>query len=62
MPCLFRIGPMPGRVSAAWWVMPMPHLLNVSNLAIGRLLSGYVANDAVRSEINRWIGSGSAEG
>ena len=38
-----------------------PHLLNVSNLAIGRLLSGYVANDpAVRSEINRWIGSGSA--
>ncbi|EAU72967.1 extracellular substrate binding-like orphan protein GrrP [Synechococcus sp. RS9916] len=40
-----------------------PHLLNVSNLAIGRLLSGYVANDpAVRSEINRWIGSGSAVG
>ena len=38
-----------------------PHLLNVSNLAIGRLLSAYVANDpAVRTEVNRWIGSGSA--
>ena len=38
-----------------------PHLLNVSNLAIGRLLSAYVENDpAVRTEINRWIGDGSA--
>ena len=37
-----------------------PHLLNVSNLAIGRLLSAYIDNDpAVRSEINRWIGSDS---
>ncbi len=38
-----------------------PHLLNISNLAIGRLLTGYVDNDpAVRTEINRWVGSGSA--
>ena len=38
-----------------------PHLLNISNLAIGRLLTAYVDNDpAVRTEINRWIGDGSA--
>lgn len=38
-----------------------PHLLNVSNLAIGRLLSAYIENvPAVRAEINRWIGSDSA--
>lgn len=38
-----------------------PHLLNVSNLAIGRLLGAYVDNDpAVRSEINRWVGKDSA--
>lgn len=37
-----------------------PHLLNVSNLAIGRLLAAYIGNDpAVRSEINRWIGTDS---
>ena len=38
-----------------------PHLLNISNLAIGRLLTAYVDNDpVVRTEINRWIGDGSA--
>lgn len=37
-----------------------PRLLNVSNLAIGRLLSGYVDSDpSVRAEINRWIGGDS---
>ena len=40
-----------------------PKLLNVSNLAIGRLLGAYVDNDpAVRSEVNRWIGQDSAIG
>ena len=40
-----------------------PKLLNVSNLAIGRLLGTYVDNDpAVRSEVNRWIGQDSAIG
>ena len=40
-----------------------PKLLNVSNLAIGRLLGAYVDNDpAVRSEVNRWIGQDSASG
>ena len=40
-----------------------PELLNVSNLAIGRLLGAYVDNDpAVRSEVNRWIGQDSAIG
>lgn len=40
-----------------------PHLLNISNLAIGRLLTAYVDNDpAVRTEINRWVGDGSAIG
>jgi polar amino acid transport system substrate-binding protein len=38
-----------------------PRLLNISNLAIGRLLTAYVDNDpAVRTEINRWVGDGSA--
>ena len=38
-----------------------PHLLNVSNLAVGRLLSAYIDNDpAVRAEVNRWIGADSA--
>ena len=40
-----------------------PKLLNVSNLAIGRLLGAYVDNDpAVRSEVNCWIGQDSAIG
>ena len=40
-----------------------PKLLNMSNLAIGRLLSAYVNdNDEVRTEINSWIGSGSTVG
>ena len=40
-----------------------PKLLNVSNLAIGRLLGAYVDNDpALRSEVNRWIGQDSAIG
>ena len=35
----------------------------MSNLAIGRLLSAYVNdNDEVRTEINRWIGTGSTLG
>ena len=40
-----------------------PKLLNMSNLAIGRLLSAYVNdNDEVRSEINSWIGKDSSIG
>jgi polar amino acid transport system substrate-binding protein len=40
-----------------------PHLLNVSNLAIGRLLQAYINNDTdVRKEINRWVGPGSSIG
>ena len=40
-----------------------PHLLNISNLGIGRLLSGYINDDdGVRSAINTWIGTGSTVG
>ena len=40
-----------------------PHLLNISNLAIGRLLSAYVNDDSeVRSAINSWIGKDSPVG
>ena len=40
-----------------------PRLLNISNLAIGRLLSAYVNNNgAAREEVNRWVGSGSTVG
>ena len=40
-----------------------PHLLNISNLGIGRLLSGYINDDdGVRSAINTWIGTGSSVG
>ena len=40
-----------------------PHLLNISNLGIGRLLSGYINNNAgVRSAINTWIGTDSTVG
>ena len=40
-----------------------PKLLNISNLAIGRLLSSYINDDAeVRSAINQWIGKGSTVG
>ncbi|WP_413745714.1 extracellular substrate binding-like orphan protein GrrP [Synechococcus sp. MIT S9507] len=40
-----------------------PHLLNISNLGIGRLLSGYINDDdGVRSAINTWIGTDSTVG
>jgi len=40
-----------------------PQLLNVSNLAIGRLLQAYVNNNKdVRSEINSWVGPDSTIG
>ena len=40
-----------------------PKLLNISNLAIGRLLSSYINDDSeVRSAINQWIGKGSTVG
>ena len=40
-----------------------PHLLNISNLGIGRLLSGYINDDdGVRSAINTWIGTESTVG
>ena len=40
-----------------------PHLLNISNLGIGRLLSGYINDDdGVRSAINTWIGTDSSVG
>ena len=40
-----------------------PRLLNISNLAIGRLLSAYVNNNgAAREEVNRWVGSDSTVG
>ena len=40
-----------------------PKLLNISNLAIGRLLSSYINDDTeVRSAINQWIGKGSTVG
>ncbi|QNI47410.1 extracellular substrate binding-like orphan protein GrrP [Synechococcus sp. A15-60] len=40
-----------------------PKLLNISNLAIGRLLSSYINdNTEVRSAINQWIGKGSSVG
>ena len=40
-----------------------PHLLNISNLGIGRLLSGYINDDdGVRPAINAWIGTDSSVG
>ena len=40
-----------------------PHLINISNLGIGRLLSGYINDNAgVRSAINTWIGTDSSVG
>ena len=40
-----------------------PHLLNISNLGIGRLLSGYINDDdGVRLAINTWIGTDSTVG
>ncbi len=40
-----------------------PKLLNISNLAIGRLLSSYINNNTeVRSAINQWIGKDSTVG
>ncbi len=40
-----------------------PHLLNYSNLAIGRMLTAYVDNNKdVRSAVNKWIGPDSQVG
>ena len=40
-----------------------PHLLNYSNLAIGRMLTAYVDdNKDVRTAVNKWIGPDSQVG